>query len=146
MSICAVVHDPAARIGCDVDSRAGQEDRADRATIFPVQLEWIFPCVPLQNVAREILDTRTCRPEAQRDIKRFRCARLDVAARDHERIAGSGRGIRRMRHIDGTFQIVTAKIERAGSDNPSGQSAQQTADRQLKESTPDLGVEANPGL
>src|SRR4029077_14829135 len=86
-----VVQNPPARIGCDIDSGAGQEERADGAMIFPVYLEWIFPCVPLQNVAGQILYARTCRAEASRNIKHFRRPRLDVAACDDERVTGSGR-------------------------------------------------------
>src|SRR4029453_11895774 len=104
----AFVHDRAARVGCDVDTRAGQKDRADGPTIFPVYLEWIFPCVPFQNVARKIFHARTCGPEAQRDVEYLASARLNIAASDDERIAGSGRGIRRIPHIYRTFQIVTA--------------------------------------
>src|SRR5262249_34557612 len=82
--------------------------------IFPVYLEWIFPCVPLQNVARKILHARTGRAEAQRNIV---CGntRFNVAASDHERVPSFGRGIRRIRNVDGTSQIVTAKVERTGS-------------------------------
>src|SRR6266481_8331364 len=107
----AVVQNPAARIRGDVGSGAGQEDRADGAMIFPVYLEWIFSCVPLQNVAGQILYARTCGAEANRNIKHFRRARLDVAACDDERVTGSGRRIRRIGKIDRTFQIVAAKIE-----------------------------------
>src|SRR5262249_48167076 len=111
----AVVQNPSARIGCDVGARAGQEDRTDGAMIFPIYLEWIFPCVAFQNVAGQILYARTCRAEANRNIKHFRRARLDVAACDHERIAGFSREFREIRQIAKKFQVVTAKVERAGS-------------------------------
>ncbi len=75
----AFVHDPAARIGCDVDSRAGQEDRADGATIVPVYLERILPCVPFQNFTRKIFHTGTCRPKAQRNIECLASARFNIA-------------------------------------------------------------------
>src|SRR5207247_10856174 len=111
----AVVKNPASRIGADVGSGPGQEDRADGAMIFPVYLEWIFPCVRLQNVVREILDARTCRAEAQRNVECLGTTRFNVAASDYERVGGFGRGIRRIRNIDRTLQINTEKVERTGS-------------------------------
>src|SRR5213593_3054015 len=90
----AVVQNPAARIRGDVGSGAGEEDRADGAMIFPIYLEWILPCVPFQNVTREILDARACRAEAHRNVECLGTTRFNVAASDYERVAGFGRGIR----------------------------------------------------
>src|SRR5205807_1117131 len=55
----AEVQDPSARVACHVDLRAGKEDRADGAPIFPAYLERILLSVSFQNVAREILDACT---------------------------------------------------------------------------------------
>src|SRR5436305_4944586 len=111
----AVVQNPAARIRGDVGSGAGQEDRADGAMIFPAYLERIFLRVPFQNVVRQVLHARTRRAETQRKVEYLGSARLDIAASHNEWIAGSAWEIRRIGHIDRTFDIVTAKIERTRS-------------------------------
>jgi hypothetical protein len=110
----AEIHDPAARIGRDVNLRASQKDRADGATIFPVHLKRILARVCFQNVAREIMCRCTSRAEAQRDVEYLGSARLDITARDHQRIASTIGRICRVRYADGTFKIVAAKIECAG--------------------------------
>jgi hypothetical protein len=94
---------------------AGKEYRANGAPILPTYLEWILPCVPFQNVARKILNGCSRRPEAHRNVERFAGARLYITTTDDERIAGSGREIRRIRHTYRTIHIITAKIECPGS-------------------------------
>src|SRR6266480_965676 len=107
------VQNPPARIGCYVDSRASQEDRANGTTISPVYSERIVLRIAPHKVVRQIFHARTCWPEAQRNIEGLNVVRLYIATIDNEWIAGLSRRICRIWHTNGALKIIAAKVERA---------------------------------